>query len=390
MKLVFTGDFSASGIFFQKISSGDEILDKGILSVFREADYVNINLENPITNASFRKKKGSALKAPLNTAGYLRERYINICTLANNHIMDCGNAGLNDTIDSLNENEIKFYGIGGHHPYLLLNRGNIKVALIASCHREGPLWDGHNPAPFHFQIKDLERLIKEIKDNDNPDYVIFSYHGGTEFNIIPEPKRRRFFHRIIDLGVDVIIGHHAHVPQGIEIKDKGIIVYGLGNFCFDTPYQRKHQYTSESYFIEIDLAQSKFPSINKYHLKIDRDAGYVSLDTDRIRSDHFNDKLQVFQTSREYNTNWEKDAFRVYIGDKSTTNKDSSDDGMKGSAPSIRQNKLMRNSINKRGFVLTTLYLMKMVISDVTKPSRRPLLIGAVKYILKGSARGTA
>ena len=153
MKLVFTGDFSASGIFFQKISSGDEILDEEILSVFREADYVNINLENPITNTSFRKKKGSALKAPLNTAGYLRERYINICTLANNHIMDCGNAGLDDTIESLNENGIKFYGIGGHHPYLLINRGNIRVALIASCHREGPCGMGIILHLFSFKLK---------------------------------------------------------------------------------------------------------------------------------------------------------------------------------------------------------------------------------------------
>ena len=223
MKLIFTGDFSVSGVFSQKVSSGDEILDRDIQEIFQSADYVNINLENPVTNAPFREKKGIALKAPPNTVRYLKDRYISICTLANNHIMDCGDIGLKDTIDLLNQNGIEFYGIGGYHPYILLNKDDVKVALIASCHKEGPLWDGYNPAPFSLKIRDLKQLIKEIKDNDEPDYIIFSYHGGTEFNLIPEPGRRKFFHKLADLGINIIIGHHAHVPQGIEVRERSII-----------------------------------------------------------------------------------------------------------------------------------------------------------------------
>jgi|LSQX01.1.fsa_nt_gb hypothetical protein len=387
MKLIFTGDFSASGIFFQKISSDEEILDKEVREVFQEADYVNINLENPITNASFNKEKGSALKAPPNTAQYLKDRHINICTLANNHIMDCGYNGLDDTVEALNQNRILFYGVGGYHPYILLNKGDVKVALIASCHKEGPLWDGHKPAPFSFRIKELKLLIKDIRDNAKPDYIIFSYHGGTEFNTVPEPKRRKFFHKLVDLGIDIIIGHHAHVPQGIEARGKSIIIYGLGNFCFDTPYQRKSAYTSESFFIELNLAQGKPPQINKYYLKIDRNNGYVSLNKDKNCDYFFNNRLQVFENLKKYYTHWEREAFRVYCSNNLNHSMERSEDlGKPMSLTSVNKN--VRNHIDKNGLIRILLNSTKMIVSDAKNPSRRPLLIGAIKFILKGGDRG--
>ncbi len=388
MRLIFTGDFSVSGIFSQNVSSGNEILDEEIREIFQNADYVNINLENPITNAPFREKRGIALRAPPKTAEYLKDRYINICTLANNHIMDCGRIGLNNTIDSLNQNGIKFYGIGGHHSYLLLNKDNIKVALIASCHKEGPLWDGYNPAPFSFKMRDLKQLIKKIKNTDEPDYIIFSYHGGTEFNLIPEPGRRRFFHKLTDSGIDIIIGHHAHVPQGIEVHERSIIVYGLGNFCFDIPCHKKHQYTAESYFIELNLSESKPPSITKYYIGIDGDTGHVSLNNNETVRNSFDDKLQVFQTSKKYNSHWEREAFRVYFGNKLTSNANNSEKILKRSASPNKMNKRVQNSINQRGLIRTMYLSMRVIIRDIVHPARRVLLIGATKYVFKRTGNG--
>ena len=372
---------------FAAIIRGRDI-DKEIIEAFQDADYVNINLENPITNASPNKKKGSALKAPLNTAQYLKDCHINICTLANNHIMDCGRDGLDDTIDSLNQNEIQFYGIGGYYPYLLLNKDGIKVALIASCHREGPLWDGQNPAPFYFRIKDIKQLIRKIEDNDKPDYIIFSYHGGTEFNTIPEPKRRDFFYDLVDLGIDIVIGHHAHVPQGIEVRGKSTLVYGLGNFCFDTPYQRKSAYTSESFFIEVDLTQGRPLHIDKYYLKIDRDEGRVSLNTNKNCDLIFKNRLQVFESPRVYDAHWEKEAFRVYFYNNPNCSLWGSED-LSDSISQTGINKNVRNSIDKNGLLRTALRSTRMVLLDAKNPSRRPLLVGAIKHILKGGDRVT-
>ena len=99
--------------------------------------------------------------------------------------------------------------------------------MISSCSKDGPIWDGTNIAPFGFSLKEIKLIIDSLKTNEDIDFIIYNYHGGTEFNLVPEPKRREFFKNLLDLGIDLVVGHHAHVPQGIEYINKQIIIYGL-------------------------------------------------------------------------------------------------------------------------------------------------------------------
>jgi poly-gamma-glutamate synthesis protein (capsule biosynthesis protein) len=78
----------------------------------------------------------------------------------------------------------------------------------------------------------LLNTLQEIKKL-SPDYTLFSLHWGNEYLFYPSPSQVALAHELIDMGVNVIIGHHPHVVQPIEKYKGGIIMYSLGNFLFD-------------------------------------------------------------------------------------------------------------------------------------------------------------
>lgn len=369
MKIIFTGDFSISGIFLDSVIRKKPILDNKIIDIFKNSDFVHINLENPITNQDFRKKKGSSLKAPTNVISYLKEYNINICSLANNHIMDCGESGLLDTISLLNENNIKNYGIGPYKKYIIISDKDVSIALISSCSKDGPIWNGTNIAPFGFNLKEIKLIIDTLKANKDIDFIIYNYHGGTEFNLVPEPKRREFFKALIDLGIDLVIGHHAHVPQGIEYINKQIIIYGLGNFCFDTPYQRSKHYTSESYFVDLIIDKNQI-SIKEFCYKIDIENGIVMFNTNPNLYNILRNANNILKNKKLYENAWLEDCFRLYMKPLIKNN-----DERKGNGKNIGKK---TNNIFLRLFLLVNTFAY-----DLRNENRRIYIIGSLIYIFK-------
>lgn len=381
MKIIFTGDFSASGVFFYQVLAGEEIFDDAIRALLRDADVCHINLENPITDASPRPKEsgGANLKAPLNTAGYLKERHVGICTLANNHMMDSGLPGVEETVRHLEESGIRYYGLGGHPEYLPVEHGGQKVVLIASCHREGPLWNGRTTAPYYFDIKKIRSLIAEIRKTEDPDAIIYNYHGGTEYNIVPEPKRRAFFHEIARAGADLVVGHHAHAPQGIETVDGKTIVYGLGNFCFDVPTHQNVAYTRDSYSLGVDVGDDGAISFSRYYHHIDLEKRMIVLKNDDDRQECFRRRLQVFDSEERYRQEWYKDAFRVYC-----TNRFPNVPRSPGptTGESVEKGAVFRK-MKERGMGSVPSAAIKTVVADLRHESLRPFFFGAIRHLIR-------
>ena len=296
MKIIFTGDLSASGIFYSKIKNSENVFSQEITSFFNQANFVHVNLENPITNQPFRKdKRGAALRAPLEVVNLLQKNKKNICLLANNHIVDCGKAGLLDTISILNKNNILYYGISNKPKYIILKKENMRIALISSAHIEGPMGNENRLGPYFLNNRRIKKIIEEIKKNENVDSIIYNYHGGTEYNIIPEPQRRRFFKELINYGVDIVFGHHAHVPQGVERHKNGIIFYGLGNLVFDLKSQKDKAYTNLSYFIELNFKKNKPVEFMEHFYYIDYKMGRIILLQDDSIKKRIKKKIKVFK-----------------------------------------------------------------------------------------------
>ena len=156
------------------------------------------------------------------------------------------------------------------------------------------------------------------------------------------------------MGFDIVVGHHAHVPQGIEKYNGGIIFYGLGNLCFDIPYHSSKEYTNESYFVEIDfLRNQKGLAYKKHFYFIDKNSAEIRLVKNKnTYNDFFSSKLQKFNSKREYKNAWTEEAYRVYIKSRR-----------------IKKFRLLSYAKN---------YLI-----DLFKKNKFPLVIGSIAYYFK-------
>jgi len=168
--------------------------------------------------------------------------------LANNHIMDYGEEGLLDTLTTLRAEGIRYFGAGSladrcHNP-LLLGLDGQRIALLGyvcpTTHAIFAAGENHGAAPI-----DLEAIAGDIltAKGNGAERIIVQLHWGEEDVGLPRPADVARAHGIIDLGADLIIGHHAHCIQPFEVFKGRHIFYGLGNALF--PDTEMVSYTQE-------------------------------------------------------------------------------------------------------------------------------------------------
>jgi poly-gamma-glutamate synthesis protein (capsule biosynthesis protein) len=156
-------------------------------------------------------------------------------TLANNHAMDYGSSGLFRTIDACGEAGLDTVGAGSDpreaRSPLRYTVDGTDVAILNLCEREfgvaidgrpGTAWIGHPDA-----MRTVERTVADA------DSVILVAHGGVEFVPLPPVQWQRRLRGFADAGVDLVVAHHPHVPQGWELQGGTPVFYSLGNFLFD-------------------------------------------------------------------------------------------------------------------------------------------------------------
>lgn len=193
---------------------------------FGEADITMVNLENAITDRGYKVPKEFNFRMPPKYLQVLKNGGIDIVNLANNHVWDYGQVGVEDTIAHLDEAGI--YHVGGgvsaedaKKPVILEMKGK-RIGFLGYYFMEGNVGD------------DVSALKKAV------DVVVVNFHWGTERSHYPESYQVALAHRAIDAGADLVVGHHPHVLQGIERYKNGIIAYSLGNFIFGGNSRRQH------------------------------------------------------------------------------------------------------------------------------------------------------
>jgi len=165
-----------------------------------------------------------------------------VVTLANNHTFDCLAGGFHATRDLLGRCGVAWFGAGDDLAEAgrpaVLDVGGVRLAFIAAVdHRSGPARfaaeDGWGVAPL-----DVPRLVETIgRLREQANRVIVSVHWGEERFLIPSPKQIQEAHALADAGASLILGHHPHVVQGLEVYRGVPIVYSLGNFiACDVPF----------------------------------------------------------------------------------------------------------------------------------------------------------
>lgn len=199
-------------------SYGKEYFFQNVKSIFEADDLTIANNEGTFTESYDREDKTFAFKAPASFAGIYSCSSVEAVNTANNHSHDYGEQSFQDTMDALDAEGIVHFG---YDETAVMDVKGVKVGLI-----------GIYELNDHLERKQqLEDNINKVKD-EGAELVIVIFHWGNEKETVPDSNQTTLGRLAIDLGADLVCGHHPHVLQGVEEYRGKNIVYSLGNFCF--------------------------------------------------------------------------------------------------------------------------------------------------------------
>lgn len=227
--LLFTGDIML-GRYVETLAKneGDDLRSFQNVRDFLKQHVTIANLEGPIPEKHMPTLvKGMSFSFASGTPRALKEGGVTAVSLANNHMFDRGETGYEETKRALDAEGVAHFG--GYAPtgdYFETDMGGTK-AIVFGFTVISSLWD---------EEKALQ-VAQTLTENKAEAYFIAFMHWGDEY-VTQNRYQREFAHKLIDLGVDAIIGAHPHVVQGVEIYNGKPIFYSLGNFIFDQ-YWRK-------------------------------------------------------------------------------------------------------------------------------------------------------
>lgn len=282
----------ASTKIYTFLVGGDMMLDRGvegktmsegagdwtfpfqlIAPTIQEADLAFANLEGSLSDVG-ADGRGGKLSFRFNPASASGLQYagFDVLSLANNHILDWGRASLCATPKNLASVGIASVGAGcnreeAERPFIT-ELGNTKMAVLAST----VFYKGAHATETQAGIRELNNesilaQVRDLKENQGVDLVFLSMHWGEEYKTRSTKEQQDFAHVMLDGGIDVIIGHHPHVPEEIERYGKGWIIYSLGNLVFD---QHISEETMGGMMANIKIQNKKILDIEPFHITINK------------------------------------------------------------------------------------------------------------------------
>jgi poly-gamma-glutamate synthesis protein (capsule biosynthesis protein) len=236
IKICITGDlFPANapydrgcGVAAMDLSeAGRKRYAERIKGIIGDNDIICGNLESPVL-------KPSGFSSDMQFAGHtdfvklLKEAGFNVAVLANNHILEHGDEGLDSTIDFLKQSGIDYAGVDGKR--LILEKEGLSLAFLSYNSIDINRFQSNRVNAYS-----EDAVIRDIKDckDKGADYVFVMLHWGDEYIHRPSSEQIGSARKFIDAGASFVMGCHPHVIQPIEKYCNGLICYSLGNFIFD-------------------------------------------------------------------------------------------------------------------------------------------------------------
>lgn len=238
------------------------ICSESLANVIRSADYSVCNFEAPIEGIGAPiVKSGPHIQQKVSTLKGLKEQGFDLALLANNHMMDFGAQAMQKTKEKAIEIGLDVVGAGldfaeAYKP-LMKEINGLKFGIINACEAQFGVLDyfQDKSAPGYAWINhnQIDKTILKLKEEC--DFILVFSHAGLENYDIPQKEWRERYKHLCDLGVDVVIGAHPHVPQGYEEHNGSLIFYSLGNFYFD--WGRHASNEDSSYAVMLEFEKNK-------------------------------------------------------------------------------------------------------------------------------------
>lgn len=245
-----------------------------------------INLETSVTRSEdYWKGKGINYRMHPDNIACLTTAGIDVCALANNHVLDYGYEGLTETLETLRRAGLQLVGAGANlsearQPAVVeLEQGRLVVWSVATeSSGVPPVWAATATRPgidFLDSLSDAvaDALAHRYARVKRPgDIGVVSIHWGSNWGYRVPEAHTRFAHRLIDGGIDIIHGHSSHHPRPIEIYRDKLVLYGCGDFLNDyegiSGYERYRGDLALMYFPAVEPATARLLTLRMVPMRV--------------------------------------------------------------------------------------------------------------------------
>lgn len=240
--LAFGGDVHFEGQIRTRLQADPASVMEGVAPLLSRADLAVINLETAITARGTKAPdKEFTFRAPPAAFAALRAGGVDVASMANNHGMDYGREGLEDSLDAAAAGGVAVVGIGRNateafRPFISEVRGQRIGVIGATQVLDDDLraaWTATDSQPGLASAKEVDRLTAAVRaTRAQVDTLVVYLHWGTEGRTCPNEVQPILARALTEAGADVIVGGHAHRLQGAGRLGAAFVAYGLGNFVF--------------------------------------------------------------------------------------------------------------------------------------------------------------
>ncbi len=278
--IIFTGDIGFDHYMDRKWED-ENLLAEDVLEFLLNTDHLCVNVEGALSKQD-TDVENSGVKSLIHSCDpdavkFLKKINADIWNICNNHIMDAKAKGMEDTLKEAKMAGVKTLGAGMNieeamRPVFINEAGGIGMIGVGyqrACRKASE----DTPGCFSWSdMENIEKQIKEIKKTCR--WCIVVAHGGEEFTALPTCYTRDRYHEYLKMGADIVVGHHPHVPMNYETVGDKIIFYSLGNFVFDTNYQRSQFNTEKGIFVKLNFTEDSF-EYEPFGIMIDREKEHI-------------------------------------------------------------------------------------------------------------------
>jgi poly-gamma-glutamate synthesis protein (capsule biosynthesis protein) len=252
--LAFAGDVHFTGRTAALLSDPATAFGP-ITAVLKAADFTALNLETAVTSGGTPQPKTYHFRTVPAAFTALRDGGVDLVTMANNHVLDYGQAGLADTLAAVKAARFPYVGIGTNAdaawaPYVTTIKGTrIAVIGVSQVAELASSWVATPTRPGEANAIDLSRTLAAVRAAKRlaPTVIVFM-HWGTEGEACPDPNQLILARQLAAAGASIIVGAHAHMLQGSGWLGHTFVAYGMGNFLW-----WENSYSTASGVLELTL-----------------------------------------------------------------------------------------------------------------------------------------
>ena len=241
LSLIAVGDIMLGGRTRRRIREhGRDYPFSAVLPILQRAPIVLGNLEGPLAQKAQKQNRNFSYRVKPKVATSVLRAGINVVTLANNHLVDCGREGVLETLEALAAAGVTPLGAAANqnaaHEPVIREAGGVRIGLLGYYWNRRCAATANLPGSAMGVFEELETDIRQLRTR--VDRVVVTFHWGRPYNPEPSPRARAKARFAIDCGAHAIVGHHPHIIQAFEVYRRCPIFYSIGNFAFGSGNSR--------------------------------------------------------------------------------------------------------------------------------------------------------